>query len=210
MKYGSGDIRQHFGRRFSLSDDGLRRFDIYERLLRKWQKTINLISGRTLDEVWRRHFWDSAQLFEFGQGRASWLDFGSGGGFPGLALGILLAEQGNGSIQLVESDQRKCAFLREVSRETAIPATVHNCRIEMSGPLIEGEIDVVTARALASLPILLGYAQEYLENGAICLFPKGQDVGAELTQIPMDSRVQIELMPSETDQSARIVVVRRA
>lgn len=210
MRNESGDIRQHFGRRFRLGPTGLQRFEIYERLLRKWQKAINLVSSRTLDDVWRRHFWDSAQLFELGKGRENWLDFGSGGGLPGLAIGILLAEKGKGSIQLVESDQRKCAFLREVSRETSIPVTVHNCRIELSGPIVKGKIDVVTARALASLPTLLGYAQEYLEKGAICLFPKGQDVGAELTQIPMDSRVQIELMPSETDQSARIVVVRRA
>ena len=202
----SAEIKRKFSERFQIDADGMRQFEIYEGLLRKWQKTINLVAARTLDDVWQRHFWDSAQLFELGAGRKHWLDLGSGGGFPGLIIGIMLKQAGTGDVQLVESDQRKCAFLREVSRETGSPVTVHNCRIEASEAVIRQPVDVVTARALADLPTLLGYAQEYLENGAIGLFPKGQDVGSELTQLAMDSRIHLNLRPSETDRSARIVV----
>lgn len=202
------ETRRRFGERFGLDAAGLERFDIYAALLRKWQKTINLVSPKTLDALWLRHFWDSAQILDLAEGRRRWLDLGSGAGFPGLVVALLRAESGFAPVQLVESDQRKCAFLREVSRETGVRTMIHNCRIEHSGALIDGPIDVVSARALTGLPGLVRYAQEYLARGAIALFPKGQDIASELTACATDSSLQFETRVSETDVAARIVIVR--
>ena len=205
---GDSDARARFADRFGLDTTNLQQFDIYAALLRKWQRTINLVSPKTIDSLWLRHFWDSAQILDMAEGRRHWLDLGSGAGFPGLVIGLLLARAGEGSVQLVESDQRKCAFLREVSRETGVRVIVHNCRIEQSAERVQGPIDVVSARALTNLPGLIRYAQDYLTQGAIALFPKGQDIASELTVCAMDSSLQFETRMSETDASARIVIVR--
>lgn len=208
MNFKQGE-RDAFIERFDAGADIVKRLDIYADLLLKWQKSINLVGPTTLTSVWMRHFWDSAQLVPLAMGRKTWLDLGSGAGFPGLVAAIFLSEQAGASVQLIESDQRKCAFLREVSRETGIGAKIHNCRIEAATISQNPPIEIVSARALTSMKNLFGYTQEYIDSGAIGLFPKGQDVASELTQAAIPSNISVELASSETDVSGRIVILRR-
>ena len=113
-----------FTRVFEVSRETLEKLEIYAALLRQWQKTINLVAASTVDDVWHRHFADSAQLLALApKGPLRWLDLGSGGGFPGLVVGLMLAERDGCRLTLVESDSRKCAFLREAVRQTGL-ATV--------------------------------------------------------------------------------------
>ena len=181
----------------------------YEGLLRKWQKTINLVAPGTLPVLWSRHFEDSAQLFDMVRGDClNWVDLGSGGGFPGLVIGILMKQRAGGHVHLVESDSRKAAFLRTVSRETAAPVTVHAERIEKALPNLSVPA-VISARALAPMAQLLEWTAPLIEKGAIGLFLKGQDVDRELTEISKYSSLQISKVPSRTDSRASIIRVER-
>lgn len=177
--------------------------------LERWQRAKNLVSTATLDEVWTRHIADSLQLFDHAPEARRWLDLGSGGGFPGLVLGIRLAEIG-GHIDLVESNARKCAFLRHAARLTGAAVTVHAARIEDAMPQFLGKVDVVTARALAPLPLLLDWCKELLRTGVIGVFPKGQHLDAELTDASKYWKIQASTFPSVTDSAARILVIRNA
>ena len=125
--------------------------------LARWQAAKNLVSSATLADVWTRHIADSLQLFSLAGDKRRWLDLGSGGGFPGLVIGICLAEAGEGRIDLVESNSRKCAFLRHAARVTGARVRVHPSRIEGAIGGFTGKVDVVTARALAPLPQLLSF-----------------------------------------------------
>ena len=159
-----------------VSRETLERLERYAALLRRWQKAVNLVSAGTLPDLWRRHMLDSAQLLGLVPQRPCRLaDLGSGAGFPGLVLAIM----GVGEVELVESDARKCAFLREAIRVTGATARVYQGRIE---DVLDGSFDVVTARALAPLSELLGYAQALLAPGGVALFLKGRRLEEELTE----------------------------
>lgn len=188
-----------------VSRETMARLNIYETLLRRWQARINLVSNSTLDDVRRRHFADSAQIFSIAPHATVWADLGSGAGFPGLVIALLLREQGVGRVHLIESDAKKCAFLREVIRETGALAEVHRGRIEDELPNIHPQ--VVTARALANLTHLLDLAARPLANGALGIFLKGREIESELTALPARDKYEIEIMPSISDQSGRIAVV---
>lgn len=178
----------------------------YVALLRKWQPAINLVGKRTLDDVWRRHMLDSAQLARLAPksaGGRRWIDLGSGAGFPGMVLAIM----GVGAVHLAESDQRKAAFLSTVAHETGAKAVIRLARIEEMRPEI---FEVVTARALAPLTELLRLAQHFVGENTVCLFPKGQDIDAELTEAAKCWKFNHELVPSETDPRGTIVIVRGA
>lgn len=176
--------------------------------LAKWQKIKNLVSAATLDRVWTRHIADSLQLLQHVPERSRWLDMGSGGGFPGLVIGIALVDQGGGHIDLVESNGRKCAFLRHIARLTDAPVTVHQARLETAVAAFAGKIDVVTARALAPMDLLLAWGSSLLTTGAVGLFLKGQDVDAELTIAAKSWRMDTVKYPSMTDPDAHLVMVR--
>ena len=178
--------------------------------LGRWQSAKNLVSSTTLTEVWTRHIADSLQLFALAPEASRWLDLGSGGGFPGLVVGICLAERPGGHIHLVESNHRKCAFLRHVARMTGAPVTVHAARIDDVIGDFTGQVDVVTARALAPLPQLLDWCKELLRTGALGLFPKGQHLDAELTDSSRYWKIQASTVSSVTDGAARILMVRAA
>jgi 16S rRNA (guanine527-N7)-methyltransferase len=135
------------------------------------------------------------------------VDLGSGGGFPGMVIACALAEAPGTMIHLVERSTKKAAFLREAAREIGAPAVVHSERIEDFVKHAPGQIDVVTARALAPLTKLLGEAYPLLKRGAKGLFPKGQDVDAELTEAAKCWNIQATLVKSLTDPQARIVAV---
>jgi 16S rRNA (guanine527-N7)-methyltransferase len=172
--------------------------------LQRWQTIKNLVGPRTLDEVWTRHVADSLQLLELAGTPRTWLDLGSGAGFPGLVLALAGRERGL-TVHLVESNARKCAFLRHVARLTAAPAQVHESRLETVVPGFAGRADVVSARALASLADLLRWTEPLLTTGSVGLFPKGRDAAAELTEAEKTWRFDVEILPSRTDSQARIL-----
>lgn len=188
-----------------VSRETLERLRAYADLLVKWQRRINLVGRGTLDDLWRRHMLDSAQLWRLiDDDVASIADLGSGAGFPGLVLAILAPDDGP-DITLIESDQRKCAFLHEVIRQTGANARVEAARLE------DAKIppaDVVTARALARLPQLLAYAAPLLKPGGLGLFLKGQSVDEELTEAGKDWTMTVVRHTSMSDPGGTILELR--
>jgi 16S rRNA (guanine527-N7)-methyltransferase len=192
-----------------VSRETLARLDSFVATLLTWQRRINLIAPATVREIWTRHVADSLQLLPLAPTARFWLDLGSGGGFPGLAIACALAEMPGARVHLIESNGKKAAFLREAIRVTGAPAIVHQARIEqMEGKLGE-PIEVVSARALAPLGELFAFAEPWLKRGAQALFPKGQDVGVELTEASRYWNIEAALVPSMTDPNARILNVSR-
>lgn len=182
-----------------VSRETLDRLRIYADLLVKWQARINLVGPETIPTLWHRHFLDSAQVFPIlPQTIHRLVDMGCGAGFPGLVLAIM----GVPEVHLIESDARKCAFLREVARVTAAPVTVHNARIEAVAPLAA---EIVTARALAPLEKLLPWAERHLAPGGQCVFLKGKGSEDELTRASKEWNITCERVPSQTDPSATIL-----
>jgi 16S rRNA (guanine527-N7)-methyltransferase len=156
----------------------------FEQLFLRWNARINLASGSTLEQFWNRHILDSAQLLPLAPDAKNWLDLGSGGGLPGIVIGILLKERDGASAVLVESNGKKASFLRTAARELAVPVTVLCSRIEdvrLSEPP-----NVVTARALASLTTLFGLAEPWLSGEATGLFHKGRDYRREIEESHAD------------------------
>ena len=180
------------------------RLDILARELRRWQEVKNLVGPGTLDQVWTRHIADSLQLLDLAPDARAWVDLGSGAGFPGLVLGIAARERAGMRADLVESNGRKCAFLRHVVRLTRAAATIHQARVETVIAQFK-DVEVVTARALAPLSRLLAWAEPLLKTGATGLFPKGREVEAELTEAAKSWRFEADLVPSRTDSEGRIV-----
>jgi 16S rRNA (guanine527-N7)-methyltransferase len=191
-----------------VSRETLIRLDRFVDVLLRWQRRINLIAPSTAAHLWTRHVADSVQLLPLEPQARIWVDLGSGGGFPGLVIACALAETPGAQVHLVEANAKKAAFLREAARVTGAPATVHAARIEDFLKSPPKAVDVVTARALAPLSELLAYAYPLLKSGACGLFPKGQDVDAELTEAAKYWKIQRSLALSRTDPKARIVVVR--
>jgi 16S rRNA (guanine527-N7)-methyltransferase len=191
-----------------VSRETLARLDAFVATLLDWQQRINLIAPSTEPTLWTRHIADSLQLLPLAPQARIWIDLGSGAGFPGVIVACALAETPGAHVHLVESVGKKAAFLRAAVEATGAPATVHAMRAEDFAKNAPAGIDVVTARALAPLPRLLALANPLLKRGALGLFPKGQDVEAELTEAAKCWRLQATLVSSRTDSKARIVVVR--
>jgi 16S rRNA (guanine527-N7)-methyltransferase len=162
-----------------VSRETLGRLDRYVTLLREWQRVKNLVAPGTLAEIWERHVADSAQLLRLAPQNRRWLDLGSGAGFPGLVLAILLADTPGAHVDLVEANGRKAAFLRAVARETGAPAIVHAERIEDLASRWQPPIDAISARALASLASLCDLAAPLLSRGIPAWLHKGADFSAE-------------------------------
>jgi 16S rRNA (guanine527-N7)-methyltransferase len=201
---------EDFAGYFSVSRETLSRLLAYAALLEQWQRTINLVAPSTLPEVWSRHFADSAQLLAYAPPAAqSWVDLGSGAGFPGLVLAILLAEHREARMALIESDTRKAAFLAEVARRTGVAVDIYPERIEKVATQAKlGPIDVITARALAPLPRLLKLAAPFFSQGTVGLFLKGREAETEVETARKTWDFEGALHPSLTDSDGRIVVVR--
>jgi 16S rRNA (guanine527-N7)-methyltransferase len=183
------------------------RLDRFVELLLTWQKTTHLISPSTIPTLWTRHVADSLQLLDLAPNARLWVDLGSGGGFPGLVIACALAETVGAQVHLVESNARKAAFLREAARVTDAPAIVQAMRIEKYVANSAAIPDVLTARALLPFKSLLDNSFSVLSRGTLGLFPKGQNVGTELTQAAKYWNIDYTLAPSRTDSLARIVVV---
>ncbi|MEM7170121.1 MAG: 16S rRNA (guanine(527)-N(7))-methyltransferase RsmG [Pseudomonadota bacterium] len=205
-----------FSRAVNVSRETLDRLIIYRDLLTKWNRAINLVSPKSLQDLWRRHFLDSVQLLPYlpsgpDRGPSVIIDLGSGAGFPGMVLAIAgggptaLVEE----IHLVESDGRKCAFLQEVARATEAPVRIHNCRIEGVETF---PVDVVSARALAPLPKLLEYGERFFQapRGLAPvrgLFLKGKGVDQELTDSQKVWDFTVKRHKSATDPTGTILQV---
>ncbi len=177
------------------------RFEIYLDILKKWQRAINLVGQNTLADAWRRHILDSAQLLPEIDKSARIADLGSGAGFPGLVIAIATGAQ----VQLVESDQRKATFMREVAREIGTDIEVHVARIEDFPAL---KADIVTARALAPLPKLLPWVHRHLKPGGKSLLMKGAGVEQELTESTKQWTMDVVRKLSITDASGTILIVK--
>jgi len=188
----------------NVSRETLEKLQLLERELRRWQAIKNLVGPATLDQVWDRHIVDSLQLLDLAPEAMTWVDLGSGAGFPGLVLAIAGQERGL-KVHLVESNSRKCAFLRQIARLTGASAMVHEARLETVIPSFVGKADVVSARALASLTQLLEWTEPMLKTGTIGLFPKGRDAESELTEAQKKWTFKADILPSRTDSEARIL-----
>jgi 16S rRNA (guanine527-N7)-methyltransferase len=182
------------------------RLKLFAGLLEDWNARLNLVSASSLADVWRRHIWDSAQLIDLiPPAAASLVDLGSGAGFPGLILAILLRERSAVRTVLYEATTKKCSFLNEVAVRTGAPVEIRNGRIENAD---REPFDVLTARACAPLEKLLAYAQAFQGSQTINLFLKGQSVAVELTSARKSWNMKDVRHPSRSDPSGVILEVR--
>ncbi len=193
----------------AFSRETEKRLDKFVEALLLWQRTTNLVADSTLPNLWTRHVADSLQLLGLAPDAKIWVDFGAGGGFPGLPIACALADQPGTMVHLVESNGKKAAFLREAVRLTGVPAKIHQERAEKFGESCQETVHAVTARALAPLKTLCDQAFPLVARGAIALFPKGQDVDAELTEAAKYWSIEAEKMPSKTSPDGCVVVIRR-
>ena len=171
---------------FAVSRETLAKLDHYVALLAKWQKSINLVSAKTLDDVWERHILDSAQLLShLPKDPVRILDLGSGAGLPAVIIALLSDHH----VEMVESDSRKCAFMQTALRETATKATIHNERLEA---LSYRDADIITARAFAPLDRMLSWTEHQIKEGQIFWLLKGRGVNEELTNLPVSQTVETQ------------------
>ena len=198
-----------FAAAFGVPCETVDKLSLYAELLARWQSAVNLVSPSTLGDIWHRHFADSAQLLRFAPDARCWVDLGSGGGFPGLVIAILLANHENRIVNLIESNGRKCAFLSDVARATGVSVKVHEGRIEdiaRGGRL--GPADVVTSRALASLDRLLGLACGFFGEHTVGLFLKGREAETEIKEAERHWKFDGRSIPSRSSADGWIVEVR--
>lgn len=192
---------ESFVAKTNVSRETLARLESYAETLRKWNRAINLVAPSSLNALWTRHFLDSAQLLDFAPTAAkTWIDIGSGAGFPGLVIAIM---RPNFDVTLVESDRRKCVFLRETARATGTDLTVLESRIED----VEQTADIVSARALAPVSKLLEWSYSLRAPGGVALFLKGENVENELTEANHLWHTEFEQHRSRTDPRGSILAV---
>lgn len=190
----------------NVSRETLDKLKCFEALVQKWNPQINLVSRNSLGDLRSRHVIDSIQVFRSTDRKGRWLDLGSGGGFPGIVVAILAAdERPDLWVTLVESDQRKCAFLRTAIRETGIDCQVLSKRIELIEPQ---EADILSARALTNLSGLLEFAERHLSTGGLALFSKGVTWQKEVTEAQRHWRFDVEPIDSGTEAGAVILKVK--
>ncbi len=190
-----------------VSRETILRLEAYADRLRHWQKRINLISPTTVADLWERHIVDSAQLCHLAPKEWSrWVDLGSGGGLPGAVVAIM-AHDSKRSVHLVESNAKKASFLTNVLGELAPSARVHRMRVEQSYDVV-GRVDVISARALASLADLLGIAEPWFSQGAVGLFPKGRGYANEIAEARDGWQFSLIEDFSVTDADSRVLQIR--
>jgi 16S rRNA (guanine527-N7)-methyltransferase len=192
---------EEFALQTGVSRETLANLKAYAAELEDWNNRHNLVSKNSLNALWRRHFWDSAQLAPLVPSNAKALaDLGSGAGFPGLVLAELLRDRV--AVTLYEATAKKCAFLAAAAKRMQLSVTIENARMEDA---VKKPFDVITARACAPLDRLLGYAQNFLGPNSVCLFLKGQNVGPELTEAHKSWKIKLRQIPSLTDPSGIIL-----
>ena len=204
------DTYEKFSSHVFVSRETYDRLCLFQKILIKWQKSINLISKNTIENTWERHFLDSAQLYKFVRDiEGNIIDFGSGAGFPGMVLAIM----GKKNIHLVESDYKKCVFLKEIAMLTETDITIHNCRIEELNFI---NADLVTCRALASLKNLIHYVEVFINKSLgerqqypKLLFLKGKLYFSEIIELSKIKKISFEEYPSITDKDGRILYISK-
>lgn len=194
--------REEFARHFDVSRETLERLDIYAALLRKWSRAINLIGPIDEEALWTRHIIDAGQLVEYVIDSGELADIGSGAGLPGLVLAILMDDHDT-KVHLIESDQRKCAFLREAGRQTDTVINVVAERVEN----IDLEVDTITARAVAPLHRLLPMCEKIAAANTRLILPKGERVSEEIAAVEDDWELTYQMHPSLTGDTSAILVV---
>jgi 16S rRNA (guanine527-N7)-methyltransferase len=184
-----------------VSRETAEKLQAYADQVLRWNDVINLVSKNDAKQIWRRHILDSAQLYNKDMAKHKWIDLGSGGGFPGVVMAIMGAE----NLTLVESDQRKAAFLREIARNLSLGLTVIPQRVEKI-PLQNAK--TLTARALASLTQLLPYANTHLAPSGHAIFPKGRTANAELQEAEKYWKFDYVQIPSRIDPESVILIIK--
>jgi 16S rRNA (guanine527-N7)-methyltransferase len=193
----------------TVSRETAERLDEFVALLLEWQRKVNLVASSTLSHVWTRHIADSLQLLDLASSARTWIDVGSGAGFPGMVVACALTHLPGAHVDLVESNRKKATFLEAVQRNTGCPAAVHPERVEDFAARFSGHADVVCARAVAPLNELLTLTYPLLnKTGAVALFPKGQNADRELRETANQWRMHAIMVPSRTDPAGRIIVIR--
>jgi 16S rRNA (guanine527-N7)-methyltransferase len=193
----------------TVSRETLRRLTRLVDLVTKWQRAENLIAPSTLPTIWRRHVADSAQLVTLFPDVRRWIDLGSGAGFPGLVVAILLQGEAGAAVHLIESNSRKCAFLRLAARETEAPAIVHEGRIETVAAGFDEPVEMISARALAPLTQLFGMAEPLIARGVGAAFHKGQDFAREIAEASKSWDFDLVEHRSMIDDSSVILEIRK-
>lgn len=187
-----------------VSRETMDKLDIFHGLLAKWTASINLISKPTRDQIWSRHILDSAQIWQHKPSKHKiWVDIGTGGGFPGLILAIMAED--DTEFHFVESDARKCAFLRNASREVGVSVTVHTQRIESMSGLCA---DVVSARALATVDKLLTLTTDILADDGVCMFQKGAACDIEIEEAQNNWAFLYDIKPSITSNEGALLTIK--
>lgn len=192
-----------------VSRETAARLDRFIDLLQTWQAKTNLVSPATLPMLWSRHVSDSLQLLALAPDAKVWADFGSGGGFPGMVLACALADTPGTMVHLIERNGKKAGFLREALRVTGAAAVIHLADIKDIVDRLAGPVDCITARAVAPLNQLIGFAEPWVKKGAKALFLKGQDVEAELTEATKYWKIEPHLHSSRTGGHGWIVELDR-
>lgn len=200
---GRGLVEAHPG----VSRETLGRLDRYVELLQTWQAKTNLVAPSTLPQIWTRHIADSLRFAEISPGAKRWVDIGSGGGFPGIVTAILLKDQADTEVHLVESTEKKAAFLRLVIRDLSLKAKVHAMRIEAADDVLR-QAEAVSARALASLDTLLGMVHGRIRGDIPCYFAKGRDHEAEIAHASAHWRFTMVKHASMVEPDSVILEVR--
>ena len=190
-----------------LSNDTETKLENYVRLVCEWQKIHNLVSSASLANIWSRHIADSVQTHLALPKAQRWVDFGSGAGFPGVILAILLTSKANSVVNLVESNRKKAMFLQTVAREIEIPVQVHCERIENFVANWVGDIDGVAARALTNLDDLCGYAEKLVKLGATAVFHKGQRYQEEIDKATKKWDIKLQIKKSEIDPNGCLLII---
>jgi 16S rRNA (guanine527-N7)-methyltransferase len=204
--YGPDDLMADLG----VPRETCERLETHRALLARWAPRINLIGPRELEAYWRRHALDCGQLVGHAPDALRWIDIGSGAGFPGIVIGCILAGRAGAQVDLVETNPKKAAFLREAVRETGAAARVLNASIdEVAGA--SADYHIVTARAFAPLPRIISSAKPILDRGAIGLFLKGAEYRAELAAAADEGwTLRVEALPSMSDPEGRILRIEGA
>lgn len=188
-----------------VSRETIERLEQFADLVVQWTARINLISASTIPRIWNRHILDSAQLYRFGAQGSSWVDLGTGGGFPGIVLAILARDQHPDTrFHLVESDQRKVAFLRKAAQQFDLSVDCHAARAEVVAPL---GAQTITARALAPLGDLLSMVSRHLAPGGRAILPKGARAGDEIDLARRRWSFDLSVEASHTDPDAQILLI---
>jgi len=197
-----------FARQFDVSRETMDQLEVYADTLRKWQRRINLVGPKTLQQLWNRHFADSAQIVNHVPQEAKTLaDLGSGAGFPGLVIKALRPAL---DVTLIEADHRKAAFLTQAAAAMSLSVTVVPRRIEDVGEMTENAgFSIVTARALAPLPALLALAAPLGDDQTRYLFLKGQNVESELLSAAKCWTMKVQQIASQTHQDSRLLQITR-